>query len=425
MIEHRQLILKTSMLGGMNLLSNCRQTAAMLPFLRSDLAQLVAYTPHPGNISDAAQTPSPAIDAPEIKRDRLDTNESPYDLPDELKQKLTELWQQLESNRYPDGGHEALKGAIAEYVNESADLVSAPITTAQISVGNGSDELIRSLLIATCLGGAGSILVAQPTFSMYAILAKTLGIAVVTVERSTANFEMDLTAAQVAVEQTQNPPIRAIFVVHPNSPTGNVLTSAEIAWLRSLPEQILVVIDEAYFEFSQATLVGDLQQHPNWVLLRTFSKAFRLAAHRVGYAIAHPELIAMLEKVRLPYNLPSFSQAAALLVLMQREWLLEAIPEMLAERTRLSQAIAAHSNLQVWHSDSNFVFVRLNIAPDPSQLSSDAVLDRLFQSLKVQGTLVRQTSDGLRITVGTPAENQRTLDRLQVGMAELALSESL
>lgn len=172
-------------------------TKIMLPFIRSDLAQFTAYKPHPS--SDTA-------DSVPTQFDRLDTNESPYDLPPELKEKLAWTYQQvIETNRYPDGGHETLKDAIAEYVNESAALPLSN-TAANISVGNGSDELIRSLLIATCLGKEGSILVANPTFSMYGILAQTLGIPVVTVGRNETNFEIDLKAAQSAIEQTQNPP---------------------------------------------------------------------------------------------------------------------------------------------------------------------------------------------------------------------------
>lgn len=142
---------------------------------------------------------------------------------------------------------------------------------------------------------------------MYAILAQTLGIPVVQVQRE-ANFEIDLAAAQLAIEQTQAPAIRVVFVVHPNSPTGNALTSSELEWLRNLPEEILVVIDEAYFEFSQTSVVRELLQQPNWVVLRTFSKAFRLAAHRVGYAIAHPHLIAALEKSVYPTIFPASPQ---------------------------------------------------------------------------------------------------------------------
>ncbi|MBD2253784.1 histidinol-phosphate transaminase [Nostoc parmelioides] len=377
----------------------------MLPFIRSDLAQFTAYKPHPSSDTDAAVP---------VQLDRLDTNESPYDLPLELKQKLAWTFQQvIESNRYPDGGHQELKGAIAEYVNESANLPSSSFTAANISVGNGSDELIRSLLIATCLGDEGSILVANPTFSMYGILAQTLGIPVVTVSRNPENFTIDLTAAQSAIEQTQNPPIRVVFVVHPNSPTANPLTANELRWLKSLSDQILVVIDEAYFEFSQTTLVSELTQRPNWVILRTFSKAFRLAAMRVGYCVAHPEAIAILEKVRLPYNLPSFSIASALVALQNRDILLESIPQTLDERTKLIHAFSQHPALAVAESAANFIFLRLKLDSDNS---SDTTLLNLHQQLKNSGTLVRQISGGLRITIGTPEENIRTLNHIQTAL---------
>ena len=373
--------------------------AAMLPFLRSDLAQLNAYTPHPEAITEPNLTP-----------DRLDTNECPYDLPIELKQKLAWIYQhEIEANRYPDGGHDALKAAIALYVTES-DPNSAVITPTQISIGNGSDELLRSLLIATCLGGQGSILVANPTFSMYAILAQTLGIPVVSVGRTSA-FALDLEEAEEAVDPFAPNPVRVVFMVHPNSPTGNTLTPAEIEWLKQLPPNILVVIDEAYFEFSQQTLVSELSQRPNWVILRTFSKAFRLAAHRVGYAIAHPTLIQVLEKVRLPYNLPAMSQAAAHLALTHRAQLLQSIPELFGERDRMVAALSNLPRLQLWPSAANFIYARLG---------TEAQTVNLQQTLKKLGTSIRYTGGGLRITIGTPAENDRTLFRLK----EVISSES-
>ncbi|MEH2370842.1 histidinol-phosphate transaminase [Nostoc sp.] len=381
----------------------------MLPFIRSDLAQFTAYKPHPS--SDTA-------DSVATQFDRLDTNESPYDLPPELKEKLAWTYQQvIETNRYPDGGHETLKDAIAEYVNQSAALSSSLFTAANISVGNGSDELIRSLLIATCLGGEGSILVANPTFSMYGILAQTLGIPVVAVGRNETNFEIDISAAQSAIEQTQNPPIRVVFVVHPNSPTANSLTETELAWLRSLPQDILVVIDEAYFEFSQTTLAGELAQHPNWVILRTFSKAFRLASLRIGYCVAHPEAIAILEKVRLPYNLPSFSLAAALVGLQNRTLLLESIPQTLSERAKLIEILSQQPELQITPSAANFIYLRLK----PNGFNSqEAALKTFHQKLRTLGTLVRHISGGLRITVGTIEENARTVNRVKAALANLS-----
>jgi histidinol-phosphate aminotransferase len=362
----------------------------MLPFLRPELIDLHTYTPHPEAASHSG-----------MAMDRLDTNECPYDLPPALKEKLAWLYQQqIEANRYPDGSHEQLKGMIAAYVSESA---TAQISSAQISVGNGSDELIRSLLIATCLGGQGSILVANPTFSMYGILAQTLGIPVITVGR-TETFALDLAAATTAMQATNSVPIRVVFVVHPNSPTGNPLTASEIEWLRQLPEYILVVIDEAYFEFSQQTLVAELSQHANWIVLRTFSKAFRLAAHRVGYGIAHPELIQVLEKVRLPYNLPAMSQAAAHLALTHREELLYSLPELQEERSRVYAALSQLEGLKVWPSVANFIH---------AQCSTEMATAALGHQLKERGTSVRFTGGGLRITIGTPAENTRTLERVR------------
>ncbi|ERT07898.1 aminotransferase class I and II family protein [Lyngbya aestuarii BL J] len=381
----------------------------MLPFIRNDLAQFQAYAPHPGGDSG-----SPV--ASEIILDRLDTNECPYDLPLELKQKLAWAYQhEIETNRYPDGSHTTLKDAIVNYVNRGVPDAESPVNSTNLCVGNGSDELIRSLLIATCLGGEGSILVANPTFSMYGILAKTLGIPVVKIGRCEDNFEMDLAAAQNAIEHPEKAPIRVVFVVHPNSPTANALTEAEINWLKSLPREVLVVIDEAYFEFSQTTLLGELLQHPNWVILRTFSKAFRLAGLRVGYAIAHPDFIAILEKVRLPYNLPSFSLLAAELALSYQDQLLTVIPEILAQRRLLVDAIIQHPQLKVWPSNANFVYVRpKSLESEDLARDTDKILDQVLQTLKSQGTLIRQTGGGLRITVGTPEENQRTIERINL-----------
>jgi histidinol-phosphate aminotransferase len=377
--------------------SSASKVVTSLSFLRSELTSLQAYTPHPGGTEGQSV-------ATEI--DRVDTNESPYDLPLILKQELAQAWvESIESNRYPDGGHGSLKAAIASYVTESVG--SQQILPSQICIGNGSDELLRSILIATCVGGAGSILVAAPTFSMYGILAQTLGISVVSVDRSAVNFEVDLAAAQDAIEDTKNPPIRVVFMVHPNSPTGNALTVAELEWLRGLSSDILVVIDEAYFEFSQQTVVTELATHPNWTILRTFSKAFRLAAHRVGYAIGHPQVIATLEQVRLPYNLPSISLAAAELVLQHRQALLSSIPETMSERDRLLVALSKIDRLQIWRSDANFIYARIRDVTNP-----DLAMAELVTKLKSEGTSIRYTGGGLRISIGTPAENDRTIARI-------------
>ena len=367
----------------------------MLPFLRAELAQLKAYQPHP-----------PILDP----YDQLDTNESPIDLPNEIKADLAEHYQRaIAANRYPDGGHRVLKQAIADYVQETGGQeTGAEVSAENISVGNGSDELIRSLLIAVALGN-GSILVASPTFSMYGILAQTLGIPVVDVGRN-GQFCTDLNAAQAAMAAH---PIRAVFMVHPNSPTANPLSDNEIAWLRQLPSDVLVVIDEAYFEFSQHTLVADSLSRSNWVILRTFSKAFRLAAHRVGYAVAQPELINALEKVRLPYNLPSFSQAAALTALTHRTSLLANVDSTITERHQMETWLGEQAAIAAWPSAANFIYCRLsNKGLARWGMAQAEGLNHIFSTLRQQGTLIRYTGGGLRISLGTAEENQRTRTHL-------------
>ncbi|AFZ44578.1 histidinol phosphate aminotransferase apoenzyme [Halothece sp. PCC 7418] len=372
-------------------------TKTAFKFIRPDLAELLAYSSHGEDVTMPSEV------------DKLDTNESPYDLPEAEKEQLARQYQTIiESNRYPDGSHEELKSAIAQYVNENS---SFPFDPSYISVGNGSDELIRSLLIATCVGTNASILVSEPTFSMYKILAQTLGITAISIPREETHFTIKRGQADHAIAQAGaiGQGVKVIFVVHPNSPTGNLLSAAEIEWLKSLPEDILVVIDEAYFEFSAQTLVSELPEHPNWAILRTFSKAFRLAAHRVGYCIAHPQLTQALEKIRLPYNLPSFSQAAALVALQNREQLLSTLAETQQERDKLYHFLSADSRLQVWESDANFIYLRLNLASREEQHQQQ---QQLVKTLHQQGTLVRHTANGIRISIGTPSENERTQSHL-------------
>ena len=392
-----------------------------LPYLRPSLAQLGGYTANPGH-SGAAIGPTDRVD-------QLDTNESPYDLPLALKEKLAWSYcHHLHSNRYPDGSHSELKTELAAYVQEALGQ-GETLGVEHLTVGNGSDELIRSLVIATCVGGAGSVWVAEPTFSMYGVIAETLGVSVQRGTRSPHTFALDLDAAQAALESPASPPLRLLFVVHPNSPTANALTETELDWLRQVPEEVLVVIDEAYFEFSQTTVVAEALTRPNWIVLRTFSKGFRLAGHRVGYGVANPGLIAALERVRLPYNLPSFAQAAAIVALQHRQDLLGCLSELRQERSTLAQALGQLPPFQVYPSAANFLFLQLRPEAESPDAGSPkagspksapgATLAHICQHMAQRGSLIRHTGGGLRITVGSPEENQRTVDRLQAVMASL------
>jgi histidinol-phosphate aminotransferase len=243
---------------------------------------------------------------------------------------------------------------------------------------------------------------------MYEILATTLGVPTTVLPRYLDTFAIDTQGADRAIAAAAKP-VKVIWMVHPNSPTANALTAAEIEWLRGFGDDRLIVIDEAYFEFCQKTLVAEIASHPNWIVLRTFSKAFRLATHRVGYGVGHPEAIAVLDRIRLPYNLPSFTIAAAELALKHRHELLRIVPQIQSERARLYDGLKSHDGLHVWPSDANFLYVRP--LPHPGE-DAEAKMADIASKLKSLGTLIRHTGGGLRITIGTPAENDRTLARI-------------
>jgi histidinol-phosphate aminotransferase len=346
----------------------------MLDALRPSLEALVPYETHDP-----------------MGADKLDANEFPYDLPGWFKEKLNMLSQQeIQANRYPDAGYPRLKQSIATYAHVEAN---------QVSIGNGSDELIRSLIIATCLENQGAVLVADPTFSVYRLVAQTLGIPCFDIGRDD-DFHLRLDRLDSLL---QAHPIRVVFLPTPNSPTGTALTAQELEKLLQIGPETLVVLDEAYFEFGDMNLVSRLADHPNLVVMRTFSKAFRLAAYRVGYILAAPLLIQALEKVRLPYNLPAISEIAALLALDNRTELLTVLEEIKAERTRMFQELQQLSGVKVWPSAANFHYFRCQ----------DHDVQQIYEDLRKQGTLIRATGGGLRATVGTPAENDRFLSRLQ------------
>ncbi len=338
-------------------------------FLRADLDRLLPYT-------------AEAV----IEGDKLDANEIPYPLPAWFQEKLAYT---LSGNRYPNSDPQRLRKLLGDYCQ---------VTPEQITVGHGSDELIRSLIIASCLGQGRVVLSAEPTFSMYGIIAKTLGVTYRAVARQPQTFQLNLAALTTAIAQVRG---GILFLASPNSPTGTPLNSEELAFLRKLPADLLVVLDEAYFEFSGQTVLPELPV--NWVVLRTLSKAFRLAAYRVGYAAAAPLVIQALERVRLPYNLTLPSQMAAQLALEEREELLAVVPEIIEARDHLSAKLT-QLQCHVWPSAGNFLYFRV-----PGQ-DLAVIHDRLI----ALGTLVRLTGGGLRLTVGTPAENHRFLERLAV-----------
>jgi histidinol-phosphate aminotransferase len=211
----------------------------------------------------------------------------------------------------------------------------------------------------------------------------------------TPEHAMDLAAAREALSRADGSRVRMVYVAHPNTPTGNLLGHAEIAWLRGLPEHVLVVVDEAYYEFSGETLVADALARPNWVVLRTLSKGFGLAAWRVGYAVGAEPVIDVLERLRLPFNLSGPHQAAGRVVLELADRALAEIPAIRARRDALVDWLHAHPAAYPSPSAANFVHVRV---ADP---------ERVVRALASQGVIVSRAPGAVRVTIGGAEDHER------------------
>jgi histidinol-phosphate aminotransferase len=309
----------------------------------------------------------------------LDANENPYPSP---------------YNRYPDPLQLKVKEKLSRIKNVSVD---------QIFLGNGSDEAIDLLIRAFCEPYRDSILITDPTYGMYAVCA---GVNAVNIQqvRLTTDFDLDLDAFPKAMDSTT----KLIFLCSPNNPTGNLLNRQNI--LEILDRFYgLVVVDEAYVDFANdKSFVEELDRYPNLVVLQTFSKAWGLAGLRLGMAFASAEIISILNKIKYPYNVNIKTQELALEALdnvyKKDIW----VDEILTEREKLVKALTDVPVVQhIFPTDSNFVLVKAKNASS------------VYQYLAEKGIIVRDRSkvtlcaDCLRITVGTPAENQTLVEALK------------
>lgn len=315
---------------------------------------------------------------------KLDANESPYPPPEWIMDALAGIARKLSLNRYPDPSARVLRRLLSSHLGWSED---------GLLLGNGSDELIGTLLTACGQPGA-VLLIPTPTFSMYRLIGHAAGWRV---EEDPLNSFFDLEGSRLLSRLHRVEP-RLIIFAYPNNPTGNCFTRRTIqAVLQEAPG--LVVVDEAYFEFSGHTFMSLLPRYKNLVLLRTLSK-IGLAALRIGVLLAAPELVTELNKVRLPYNVSSFSQEAAALVLENSAFLEEEIRTIIAQRRHLFEELGKIEGVVPYPSDANFVLFR-------TRKNSAEV----FRALRKEGVLVRDLNQPgllhncLRVTVGTPEEN--------------------
>jgi len=296
-------------------------------------------------------------------------------------------------NRYPDPHQQALKEKLSHIKG---------IAPVHIFLGNGSDEAIDILYRAFCEPGRHNVIVCPPTYGMHEVSAHINDVAVRKVPLTEA-FQLDLEAMEAAVDADT----RIIWLCSPNNPTGNSLDRGDIEMILNNFDGI-VVVDEAYINFSRhRSFIPDLADYPNLVVLQTLSKAWGLAALRVGMAFASTDIIGIMNRIKPPYNINEAAQQLASDALEEVEQVNEMIRILVTERDRLAAALETHPLVQhVYPSDANFLLVKVNGGR------------KVYDFLLTQGIVVRDRSttpgcaDCIRITVGTPTENEILLRAL-------------
>jgi histidinol-phosphate aminotransferase len=295
-----------------------------------------------------------------------------------------------DANRYPDNDAGALRDALAELYG---------LDTAQVLVGNGSVQLCQHLFLTTVEPG-DEVVFSWPSFEAYPIQARQADAVVRRVPLRDHTYDLDAMAEQV------NERTRLVFVCTPNNPTGTVVTRDAVdRFLAHVPDDCLVVFDEAYREFVDDPGTPDgldlVAQHPNVLVLRTFSKAYGLAALRVGYAMAQPEVIAELRKLHVPFEVNALAQVAALASLAAQDQMRERVGGVVAERERV-YAECVERGYPVVASQANFLW--LDVPASAVELA--------FHGERM-GVVMRSFADtGVRLTIGAPEENDAALDVL-------------
>jgi histidinol-phosphate aminotransferase len=329
----------------------------------------------------------------EPARVKLNQNENPWDLPIEIKQETFKRLEERAWSRYPEFVPSSLIERLAEF---------SGWTAGGILVGNGSNELIQALLMAT-VGEGRRVLISEPTFTLYRQVVTVLGGEVISVPLS-PKLTYDVQAMKAAIESLKP---AVTIICSPNNPTGCAIAERDLVSLLETARG-LVVVDEAYFEFADETAVSLLKQHDNLVVLRTFSKALALAALRVGYLLTTPDLAREISKALLPYNLNLFSQTAAEVAIEMYDSKLKPLVKLiLAERDRVYRELTGISGLEPVTSRANFIVVRSSVEPR-----------RVFDALLQRGILIRDVSaypmlqDYFRVGIGTPEENDQLVGAL-------------
>lgn len=319
---------------------------------------------------------------------KLDAMENPYAWPEDLKSEWLETLRSVELNRYPDPRGRVVQEALRETMGIPGHM--------SLLLGNGSDELIQMLALTVAKRGR-KVLSVDPGFVMYRMIALFAGMEYVGVPLHADDFSLDLPAVLEAIDR-ERPALT--FIAYPNNPTGNLFDAEAVARIIGAARG-LVIVDEAYAPFTDASFLPLLGERPNLLVMRTVSK-MGLAGLRLGYLAGPQEWLVEIDKSRLPYNINVLTQASAAFALRHKDVLDGQTEAIRAERRRLFEGLGAIPGVRPYPSEANFILLRL--APG----TADAVV----AGLKARGVLVKNLNgahpllaDCLRVTVGTPDEN--------------------
>lgn len=352
------------------------QDLRLAPEGRSDLADLKPYR-------------APQMDAPV----KLNTNESPYGPPEAFNEELRQRVAGLNLNRYPIRDFTEVREKLAEYLKTLTD---------RVWLANGSNEIILQLLLA--FGGPErKVMTFEPTYGMHGQITRISGTRHLRARRN-PNFTIHPEASIEAI-QLHRPDV--VFLCSPNNPTGNSNSAEEvIAICEASPA--LVILDEAYVEFSGRGHLRLVEECDNLVVTRSFSKSWRLAGARIGYLVAPPRIIDEVQKVRLPYHFSALSQATVLTALNHADEITGTIETIAFERAKMFDELTSLRGVTAFPSEANFILFRCDSRP----------ATEVWQDLLDKGILLRDFSEVpgcescLRVSVGTHEENEKFLEAL-------------
>lgn len=327
---------------------------------------------------------------------RLDANENPFSLPRELHEEFIGAVRQVSLNRYPEIGSFSLAARLAEACGVERDM---------LILGNGSDELIQ--ILCTSLAST-TVLIPAPTFVMYRLISLNNGHRILEVPLE-SEFDLNLDAMLNQIEE-KSPAL--IFLGYPNNPTGNCFTGKKIETILEKAHG-LVVVDEAYGNFSGKSFLPFIKKYENLVILKTLSK-IGFAALRIGFLIGRASLVHELNKVRLPYNINAVSQVGIGFYLKHEAAFIGQAAEVIRRREELFYALQKMEGVRPYRSDANFIFFRCLFDSD-----------QVYRHLIHEGILIKNfgatgvLKNCMRVTVGKQEENEAFLDALKRTIAKL------